>query len=79
MRVRQMKSQVESKTGTNFAIYTPVDFVSKNEGEVNYTYIVKVNVGDKCVHPKIFQDGGGVLTVQDAHYPKTTDDPLVPF
>ncbi|KAI2665050.1 Cystatin-B [Labeo rohita] len=40
----QMKSNVESMAGLNFAVYIPVDFISKDEDGVNYTYIVKVIV-----------------------------------
>ncbi|KAI2665048.1 Cystatin-A [Labeo rohita] len=37
----QVKPQVEKKAQANFAVYTPLDFISKDEAGVNYTYIVK--------------------------------------
>ncbi|KAI2665052.1 cystatin-B-like protein [Labeo rohita] len=76
----QVKPQVVSMAGANFAVYTPLDFISKNEAGVNYTYIVKVSVEkDKCVHAKISQAGEGQLNLEAIRYPKNMDDPLVPF
>ncbi|XP_016102260.1 cystatin-B [Sinocyclocheilus grahami] len=76
----EMKSQVETLAGGNFAVYIPVDFISKNEGEINYTFVIKVDVGgDKCLHAKIFESGGGELDVQDIRYPKSCSNTLVPF
>lgn len=42
--VIQMKSHVEKMAGENFAVYIPIDFISKNEGGINYTHVIKVIV-----------------------------------
>ncbi|XP_052454529.1 cystatin-A-like [Carassius gibelio] len=76
----QMKLQVEESAGTCFAVYIPVDFISRNDSEINYTFVIKVDVGrNTYVHAKIFEAGGGELNVQDTCYPKSDSDPLVPF
>uniref|UniRef100_A0A9J8AUV7 Cystatin domain-containing protein n=3 Tax=Cyprinus carpio TaxID=7962 RepID=A0A9J8AUV7_CYPCA len=76
----EMKSQVEESAGVNFAVYIPVDFISTNECGINYTYVIKVDVGgETCVHVKIFQAAGGERNVQDTRYPKSNSDPLFPF
>ncbi|RXN10630.1 cystatin-B-like isoform X2 [Labeo rohita] len=76
----QVKPQVEGMAAANFAVYTPLDFISNDADGVNYTYIVKVGVdGDQSVHAKISQAGGGEVNLETIHYPKNMDVPLVPF
>ncbi|XP_067263584.1 lipocalin-like isoform X2 [Chanodichthys erythropterus] len=77
----KVKSDIEANSGTNFAVYIPLSFASQIVAGVNY--VVKVKVGeDKCVHAMIFQElpcYGGDVTVNRVQYPKSLNDPLIPF
>ncbi|KAK7172540.1 hypothetical protein R3I93_002606 [Phoxinus phoxinus] len=75
------KTLIEKETGADFKGYIPLTFRSQIVAGENY--LVKVYVGvNKCVHALIFQAlpcNGGGLTVTRVQYPKTANDPLVPF
>ncbi|KAI2646553.1 Cystatin-B [Labeo rohita] len=63
-------------------IYNPLLYASQIVNGTNYVVKVLLSLDGLCVHMKIYQSldcDGAKLSLIEIQFPKTFDDPLIPF